>query len=246
MSSVLTVTPERTRQVIRSRPWRAFVWACSIEFILLFLAIEWSSVPTQKVVQAVVPLSIELMDSVKPPEPEKLVQRLPSPPAPLPPLQAVRAVPKLDQPIPVPTQTSTAIAPSETALTAAPVVAPVAALPNLPSQTAVTTATAPPQAADTPPSTIDLAPAYNAKLAAAVQSAFELPAAASALNFKGRARIEFSLREGVATAVRVVTTSGLGAVDRAAIKAVQSAVYPPPPAALQTRESSYQIWVACF
>jgi periplasmic protein TonB len=238
VSTLLAEMPASTSHVNRSRHWQAFVSALSIEFVVLFLAIGWLTAPPLKAVQAVVPLSVDWLDSEKPPEPEKPGQVLPSPPAALPQLQSVRAVPKPVPPVQMATQTSAAVAPSEAA--------PVAAVPSPPSQTTATAA--PPQAAvaATPPPTIDPAPAYNAKLAAAVQAAFELPAAASALNFKGRTRIEFSLKEGVATAIRVVTTSGLGAVDRAAMKAVQSAVYPPPPAALQTRESPYQIWVACY
>jgi TonB family protein len=88
--------------------------------------------------------------------------------------------------------------------------------------------------------------AYNVKLAAAVQSAFVVPGPASALGFKGRARVEFHLKDGVVGQVKIIQVSGLGAVDRAAIKAVETAVFPAPPAALAGKEGVYQIWVACF
>jgi TonB family protein len=94
--------------------------------------------------------------------------------------------------------------------------------------------------------TIDLALAYNVKLAAAVQAAFEVPGSAKALSFKGKARVEFNLHDGVASAIRVVQSSGLGAVDRAAVKAVEIAKFPLPPAELKSKEGIYQIWVACF
>ena len=93
---------------------------------------------------------------------------------------------------------------------------------------------------------LDPAIAYNAKLAAAVQAAFEVPATATALNFKGRTRVEFNLLDGVVSAIRVVQSSGLGASDRAALKAVQTAAFPPPPPALQGNPGTYQIWVACL
>lgn len=101
---------------------------------------------------------------------------------------------------------------------------------------------APPAPESTPP---DLSAAYNAKLTQAVQMAFEVPAVAESLNFKGRTRIEFSLHNGVVSASRVVQSSGLGAVDRAALKAVQTANYPAPPPSLQGKDGTYQIWVAC-
>ena len=92
----------------------------------------------------------------------------------------------------------------------------------------------------------DVATAYNAKIAAAVQAAFQVPMAASALAFKGRVRVEFVLHDGRAGTARVVLGSGLGAVDEAALRAVRSAAYPPPPATLASQDGSYQIWVACY
>lgn len=237
MSTLSAQMPAPVSYANRSRHWKAFVSALSIELLLLFLVIMWLTGSPQEMTPAAVPLSMDLWNSEKSPEPEKPRQALPPPPVALPQLQAFKAALRPVQPVQMSPQTTAAAASSEVPL--------VASVANLPSQTTVA-ATPPQAAAATPPPTVDPAPAFNAKLAAAVQAAFELPAAASALNFKGRARIEFSLREGVATAIRVVTSSGLGAVDRAAIKAVQSAVYPPPPAALQTRESPYQIWVACY
>jgi len=35
-------------------------------------------------------------------------------------------------------------------------------------------------------------------------------------------------------------------VDRAALKAVELAAFPAPPAALAGKEGVYQIWVACY
>lgn len=105
---------------------------------------------------------------------------------------------------------------------------------------------APVLAAPMATSSVDPALAYNVKLAAAVQAAFHVPGSAKALSFKGKARMEFVLHDGVASAIRVVQSSGLGAVDRAAIKAVESAMFPLPPAELKNKVGTYQIWVACF
>jgi protein TonB len=94
--------------------------------------------------------------------------------------------------------------------------------------------------------TVDPAIAYNSKLTAAVQAAFVMPAPAIALGFKGRARVEFHLRDGLASNAKIIQPSGLGAVDRAALKAVEAAAFPAPPAALAGKEGVYQIWVACY
>ena len=124
---------------------------------------------------------------------------------------------------------------------------PVVTVPTPTSVLAVKSAPPPPPTLAQPAATaVDPAVAYNAKLAVAVQAAFEVPATAAALNFKGRARVEFNLLDGLVSAIRVVQPSGLGVADRAAIKAVQTASFPTPPPALQGKLGTYQIWVACL
>ncbi|WP_263564747.1 TonB family protein [Paucibacter sp. DJ1R-11] len=183
-----------------------------------------------------VPLMIEPLPDAPTPE-------LPAPPRP--PLPSVSPVtPQVVRQV----QPVTQHVQQQTPTPATPVVqaAPVEPAPQAVPQ-AFSTPPAPAPVAQAPaPVAQDLAPAYNAKLAAAVQAAFEVPAPAHALNFKGRARVEFTLQDGVASAIRIVQGSGLGAVDRAAIKAVQAAAFPQSPAGLQTQGNSYQIWVACF
>ena len=97
-----------------------------------------------------------------------------------------------------------------------------------------------------PAPVVDPALAYNVKLAAAVQAAFVVPGPAAALGFKGRARVEFHLRDGIVSNAKIIQASGLGAVDRAALKAVEMASFPVPPPALVGKEGVYQIWVACY
>ena len=163
----------------------------------------------------------------KPREPEKIKPPVLPPVKPL--LKAVTPTP----PAPVPTPVvAAAIAPP---LSSAPspiaAAAPAAAAPAVP--------VAPPVTANV----VDPALAYNAKLTAAAQAAFEVPGAVTALAFKGRARVEFNLRDAVASSIHIVQSSGLGAMDRAALKAVQNAAFPQPPASLQGKEMRYQIWV---
>lgn len=93
---------------------------------------------------------------------------------------------------------------------------------------------------------VDPALAYNGELTKAVQAAFRVPGAAEAARFKGRARVQFALQDGKVSAVKLLETSTMGAVDRAAVKAVESANFPPPPDALRGQLRTYQIWVECY
>jgi periplasmic protein TonB len=219
-----------------------------LEAALLVVLLAWVAAHPPKPIEVVVPLLIDILTAQTPeklPEPEKPQSKAP-PPVPMPrpkPLApaATRPAPQAVPVVPIAPIAPTAPAPTRLP---EPAAAPVTAAPS--------SAVAPPAAERAPALSApavpvnDPSPAYNAKLSAAVQAAFEVPATAVALNFKGRTRVEFSLRDGVVSAIRVVQGSGLGATDRAAVKAVQAAVYPPPPAALQGKEGSYQIWVVCF
>jgi len=174
--------------------------------------------------------------------------------------------PKVDKPLPpkppevkpLPVPTKVTLAPPKPQSQVAPltpevrpvqdITPPVVAQPTAFSSPVVAAApSAPPPAVVTPAApVVDPALAYNFKLAAAVQTAFVVPGPASALGFKGRARVEFHLRDGVASNAKILQPSGLGAVDRAALKAVEAAAFPPPPPALAGKDGVYQIWVACF
>lgn len=220
-------------QKSRQRKWLAFSSALVLEALVIGIVIGWALAPQTKLTTQVVALTLEAI-------------ALPTPPAPQPPEKVPQEAPattfraKTSVPMPVHTAAAPVTSPTPEATPAplpvdAPSTAPVAAA-------AATSAPAPAAAG----ASVDVATAYNAKIAAAVQAAFQIPAAASTLSFKGRTRVEFSLREGNAQGIRIAHTSGFGAVDRAALQAVQSAIYPAPPAALATKEGTYQIWVACY
>jgi protein TonB len=216
------------------RQWQAFGSALGLELAVIAVLMAWLAARTPTVPDVVVPLSIESLvmpAPEKPREPEKV-----KPPQVVPPVKPlVRAV-TATPPAPVPTP---AVAAATPPLFPAP--SPIAA----PTAPAAPVATAVPAMPVVPPTAnvVDPALAYNAKLTAAAQAAFEVPGAVTALGFKGRARLEFNLRDAVASAVHIVQSSGLGAMDRAALKAVQNAAYPQPPASLQGKELRYQIWV---
>lgn len=216
------------------RQWQAFGSALGLEVAVIAVLMAWLAARAPTVPEVVVPLSIESLVTPaveKPREPEKV-----KPPPVVPPVkQPVRAVTPTP-PAPVPTPVVAAVTPPMS-----PAPSPIAA-PTAPANPVATASPAVPVVQPTA-NVVDLALAYNAKLTAAAQAAFEVPGAVTALGFKGRARVEFSLRDAVASAVHIVQTSGLGAMDRAALKAVQNAEFPQPPASLQGKELRYQIWV---
>jgi protein TonB len=208
--------------------WESAVSALAIELGVVGLAIVWVVMHPPEEIQQVVPLVMALMDAPKepqpePPKPQKVPEVAPKMKTPPPVAQVVPEVKPVDEPPP-------------------PVVAKANAFSAPPPQVQPA---APAPAAPVPP-VVDPAIAYNQKLSAAVQAAFVVPGTATALGFKGRARVEFHLKDGVVSNVKVIQASGLGAVDRAALKAVEAAVFPAPPAALVGKEGVYQIWVACF
>jgi protein TonB len=84
---------------------------------------------------------------------------------------------------------------------------------------------------------------YSAKVKAAVQEVVEYPAAANNIRTKSRARVEFSLHDGMQQNPHIVVSSGLDVFDRAAIHAVNIAHYPLPPAVLSGQTKLFQVWV---
>jgi protein TonB len=125
---------------------------------------------------------------------------------------------------------------------AAPV-APVTPAPLAPAPSEI--AVSAPAPAPPPPAQAKSDPnaEYAARVKAAVQAALVFPAAAAALDFKGRARVEFKLRDRVPSQAHLLISSGMGLTDRAALQSVEVAQYPPPPTGLQGKEGTYQVWV---
>lgn len=202
---------------------RSFVSALAIESLLIggLIAYVVSHPPSPTL--NIIPLSIEA-EEIKPvPEPEVKPQ-IPEPPKPVTRVQQLPQVTPRPQITPQPT----AVVPTET-----------------PSQsTSVPTEVAP---LAPPPSTVtaksDVSAEYLARVKAAVQTALIFPPAAAALNFRGRARVEFHLRDGTPSQAHILASSGMGLTDRAALQSVEKALYPPPPGSLQGRDETYQIWV---
>jgi len=217
--------------------WQALGTALGMELTLLGAALAWIQTHPPQGVQQLLPLVFDTVMSQA-----SAVSSARANPAP----QSMSQTPLPEAAQPVQNKPEARVFANEPPA-AIPVVAPEAtAMPSTNHQSnefAAPAALA--NAAPTGP-VVDPAIAYNVKLAAAVQAAFEIPAAVSALSFKGRTQVEFVLRDGHVSAIRLLQGSGLGAADRAAIKAVQAAAYPPPPPSLLGRDGRYQIWVVCF
>lgn len=234
--------------------WSALAYAACVELLLIaallvFGALHQPEVPPP--ITVVIDPPRDFHAPVPPSAPQRLerppvpVERQPVPfhPQPLPPRQ--RVVEHFDQPPPreyVPVATVPLA------------VAPVAVVTAPPPAQVRPVETTPPVNVPPPPPPVEAAPApidpaviaaYNAKLNAAVQAAFRVPQTANDMGFKGRVRIEFSMRDGIVANPRVVVPSGLGLVDRAALKAVESARYPLPPSVLVGKDGTYTIWVEC-
>lgn len=205
------------------RQWQSFGLALGLESLVLAGLLVWSLNAHVSQQAPLVPLLIELIEkpkSIPATQPEPVKPKVQT---------SARTLPAKPE----------AITPSPAQAVTHEVHVPAARPEIAPPQT--TAYVAPP-----PPTGVDPTLAYNLKLNAAVQAAFEVPGSAKALSFKGKARVEFNLRDGIPSAVRVIQSSGLGAVDRAAVQAVHAAAFPFPPASLQGKELTYQIWVSCF
>ncbi|MDE2260407.1 MAG: TonB family protein [Betaproteobacteria bacterium] len=155
----------------------------------------------------------------------------PVPPASPPPRKVER--PPLAQKIPVPPEPAPpSPEPLKTPVAQDTTPSPFAEKPVQPSPTPVSK-----------PAEADILADYTAKIRAAVQTAVVFPRAAEELRFAGRTRVEFRLHQGRQGGARVIISSGINMFDRAALQAVQDAVYPQPPEALREQSRLFQIWV---
>lgn len=206
--------------------WKALGLAAGLEAAIVVVVVYGAARHVQHVEPEV--LSVSLMAPTTPPT----VQVPPPKPDVPPPRTRSLSVPELvlpvvNEPSPTPAPPPPLASPSPqpvAARAAEPVAAP--APPPTPAASAVPSAE------------------YIAKVRAAVQAAFEYPMAAKAQDFKGRARVAFSLNDTRPSGARVVVTSGMGIVDRAALKAVEGASYPPAPEALSHVEQAFEVWVS--
>jgi len=177
------------------------------------------------------PVPITLVDE---PPPEKPADPKPVPPPPTP-------QPKQKTPVkPLEPRPQTPPEPVAPPLAQAP--SAIAATPN-----AFTEPTPAPPPPPVPPSTgrPDIQASYDAKVRGAVNAWHNAnyPVAATTMHFAGKTQVEFHLRDGVVSGVRVMASCGVGLFDQSSLHAVQGASYPETPAELRGHDNLYQIWV---
>jgi periplasmic protein TonB len=208
----------------RARFYPAAALALMVEAALLGAAfVLFSHTPPVPLERPVTVLSIA---PAPPPQPVAPAEPQPTPqPQPATP---VRHVAHLTPPRPAPApQPIPAPAPPSTMPTDP---APVPRAPPPPPS-------APPAAAAAPSAS------FEGTLRGAIQAALRYPESARMASMAGRTRVAFKFRDGVVSDVTVVTSSGVGLLDRAALAAVRDAAYPKPEPAFAGKTLSEQLWV---
>lgn len=106
---------------------------------------------------------------------------------------------------------------------------------------------APPAASAPPAPSADPAPdipaTFTDKVRAAVQAAARYPFAARMAHVSGRVQVSFTYMDSVVSDLKVIVSSGHGALDDAARGAVESAAYPPPPPPFAGKALHFMVWV---
>ncbi|HTH98812.1 MAG TPA: TonB family protein [Stellaceae bacterium] len=169
---------------------------------------------------------------VTPPKPVEPPKPVPPKPAPPPkPVEKPQPVPKPrphTRPKPKPVIHVPATAQASRAAVEAPPPQPVAPPPP-----------APPVEAASP----DQLALFEGRLNQAVKEAVVYPAVARMMHLSGQARVAFTYLDGSVSDIRIVQSSGAPSIDKAAMDAVRTAVYPPPPGFLRHRSRTVSIWV---
>ena len=202
---------------------RAMVVAAVIEFALVGASVVFVAQATAKVSRPDL-------------QPVEVVLAEPEPPPPKP-------EPRPQQkPLPVPVKTVALQAPAPVHTPPAPAKPREEPVPPIAAESPIVESAAPPPP---PPvarsATVDREAEFAALVKAAIQAAVTYPPAARSMGFRGRARVEFEFRDGAASLMRIIQTSGIGLIDRAALAAVAGAHYPLPPESLLGKTQIYQV-----
>jgi TonB family protein len=202
--------------------WSSLGIAATVEAALIGLILAW--LIFHEVTQPYQSLPIEILSETKPVEAVK--PETPKPPTPKIEPRVVKTQPQIQPPTPQPTPA--VVTPTET---------PVASTPTAFTQPA------PPPPAPSEPKNIGPTDEYIARVKAAVQTAFYYPMAAIEMGLHGRVRVGFNLKGTLVSEPHIVSSSGLGIIDRAALQAVQKANYPTPSAEIRDRSIAYEVWI---
>ena len=115
-----------------------------------------------------------------------------------------------------------------------PIPAPQTALPN---------PQPPPPPPSPPQASTEAVDRFAAEVRAAIQAAIVYPPAARMMKQQGRTKVAFRLVQGHAEDPSVVQSSGIPAIDTAAIAAVRDAAYPAAPAELAGKPLAFAVFV---
>jgi protein TonB len=125
----------------------------------------------------------------------------------------------------------------------APAPTPPATAPNAPATDAPAVPPPPQPPAPPAPAAGAADASFDATLRAAIEAALRYPESARMAGITGRVRVAFTYRDGSVSNVRIVVSSRIGLLDRAALAAVSAAAYPKPAPGLAGQSLSKQLWV---
>lgn len=204
---------------------RAFALAVLAETIILVVMVSLLAKSEHDVKHISTPTPLTLVNE---PEPPKPVEK-PKPPEPKPkpvvqkivqPKRVLTPPPPKPEPVPTPLPKDAAPTP----FTAPPPPPPPAPQPDMSAQ-------------------LRALANYQSQVHAAVQAAVYYPPAAVTMHFSGKALVEFHLQDIHVSGARIITSSGLGMIDNAALQAVQNAQYPTPPESLRGKDQTFRVLV---
>ncbi len=244
MSAVLQHEPQPWREPQDGRRWplaagTALLLEVAIVGALFRLADHGAAppppAPMQIVLDAPKPASQTVAPPVpKPPEPKPVPKVIPKPkPEPRPVVHKAlpRPLPKPEvQPPPPSPKVQAPPAPVPDTRPAMPVAAPTPPAPPQPPAPAA-------------PVAASIKASFEAALRSAIQAAVRYPQAARLMRLSGKTLVGFDFRDGVVSHLRVVTSSGAGPLDHAALDAVRNAPYPVTPRVLQGKTMAFTIGV---
>lgn len=87
---------------------------------------------------------------------------------------------------------------------------------------------------------------FKGAVRAAVQAAVVYPPSARMAHIVGKTKVAFRYQDGRVDNSSVVTSSGFNTLDAAAIRAVEAAAYPAPPAEFAGKPLQFEVWVRFF
>ncbi|MFP3567412.1 TonB family protein [Paraburkholderia sp. SIMBA_030] len=238
MSSMPTVAQHALRPGTRKPLYMSATLALAVEALLLAGVGAWLIHPRISAPRRPEPMTITLAPpAAQAPKPAPIPGREVSKPVPKPAVQPRRA--------PVVHQARVAHPAPPKPQPVTPPPAPIPAPNTAPAQSAALAEPAPaprPAPASVPaPARPDAS--FEAALRAAIEAALRYPETVRMEGITGRTLVGFVYHDGAMSDIHVVTSSGMGLLDHAALAAVRDAVCPPPPHGLEGKSLPEQLWV---